>query len=576
MQIRGHLVDIFEQKITPVEIRIENGNIASINPLPATETAAGAPDPTGERTSLPYIIPGFIDAHVHIESSLLIPSEFARLAVVHGTIATVSDPHEIANICGLPGVEFMISNGHTVPFHFFFGAPSCVPATTFETAGATLDVAAVTQLLENPEIKYLSEMMNFPGVLQKDPEVMAKIAAAHRLGKPVDGHAPGLRGEQAKQYIAAGITTDHECFTAEEALDKLKAGMKILIREGSAAKNFEALIPLLNDWPQQIMFCSDDKHPDSLLAGHIDRLCSRAVTDHGIDVYKVLRAACINPADHYQLPTGRLRPGDPADLILVEDLQQFRVLQTYIKGRLVAENGKTNIPSAPQTTTPINNFKATPHTIADFAYPLDKWGEQENVEQCYCIEALDGQLITNKLIIPVADAQPRNGHLYSNPEKDILKIVVVNRYQPAPVAKSFIKNFGLKRGAIAASVAHDSHNIVAVGVDDESLCRAVNLIIEHKGGLACVDPGAPAGAKPETPAHSSAEHILPLPVAGLMSPDDSYRIADAYIALDRMAKGLGSTLGAPFMTLSFMALLVIPHLKLSDLGLFDGDRFSLV
>lgn len=590
MQIRGHLVNIPEQKITLVEIQIENGIIASVNPLPATETdvplpgpQASAGDSRGERTSLPYILPGFIDAHVHIESSLLIPSEFARLAVVHGTIATVSDPHEIANVCGLPGVEFMINNGHTVPFHFFFGAPSCVPATTFETAGATLDAAAVTQLLGNPEIRYLSEMMNFPGVLHKDPEVMAKIAAAHRQGKPVDGHAPGLRGEQARQYIAAGISTDHECFTAAEALDKLQAGMKILIREGSAAKNFDALIDLLNDWPHQMMFCSDDKHPDSLLAGHINSLCARAVA-RGIDVFKVLRAACINPVEHYQLPTGRLRPGDPADLILVEDLQQFRISQTYIRGKLVSENGKTRIPSTPQTTAPINNFKAKPQKVADFAYPLDKWGEQENVEQCYCIEALDGQLITNKLIRPVADVLPRNGHLHSNPEKDILKIVVVNRYQPAPVAKSFIKNFGLTRGAIAASVAHDSHNIVAIGVDDASICRAVNLIIEHKGGLSCVDPGASSATNPGASSNanlpastqSHAERILPLPVAGLMSPDDGYEIADAYIAIDRMAKDLGSTLAAPFMTLSFMALLVIPHLKLSDLGLFDGDRFTLL
>jgi adenine deaminase len=554
MQINGHLVDIIEQKINPVEIEINNGIIQSITPLPQGTSATGTP--------LPYILPGFIDAHVHIESSLLIPSEFARLASVHGTIATVSDPHEIANVCGLPGVEFMIRNGHTVPFYFFFGAPSCVPATAFETAGATLDSAAVTSLLENPEIKYLSEMMNFPGVLQKDPEVMAKLAAAHRLGKPVDGHAPGLRGEQARQYIAAGISTDHECFTAEEALDKLQAGMKILIREGSAAKNFDALIPLLKDWPGQMMFCSDDKHPDSLLAGHIDRLCARAVA-RGIPLFNILRAACVNPVEHYQLPTGRLRVGDPADLILVEDLQEFKVLQTYIKGQLIAENGRTNIPSTRLSETPINNFRAKARDVVDFAYPLDKWGEQENVEQCYCIGALDGQLITNKLILPVAEVLPRDGRLHSNPEKDILKIVVVNRYQPAPVAKSFIKGFGLKRGAIAASVAHDSHNIVAIGVDDESLCRAVNLIIEQKGGLSCVAPG-------------SADLILPLPVAGLMSPDEGYRIVDAYIAIDKMAKELGSTLDAPFMTLSFMALLVIPHLKLSDLGLFDGDKFTLI
>jgi adenine deaminase len=580
MQIRGQLVNIIDQKINPVEILIGEGVIRAITPIDTTKPDSVALVEAGG----PYILPGFVDAHVHIESSLLIPSEFARLAVVHGTIATVSDPHEIANVCGLPGVEFMIRNGKTVPFYFNFGAPSCVPATRFETAGATLDVAQVTSLLEQGDIKYLSEMMNFPGVLHKDPEVMEKIAAAKRLGKPVDGHAPGLRGEEAKQYIDAGISTDHECFTAEEALDKLKNGMHILIREGSAAKNFEALIPLLNDYPEKIMFCSDDKHPDSLLAGHIDRLCARAVA-RGIDVYKVLRAACLNPVKHYNLEHGQLRPGDPADFIVVEDLTHFHVLQTYIRGQLVAAKGVTKLMSThivsptPASAggmlaaSPVNHFKAEPRKVGDFAYYLDKWGEQENVEQVYCIEALDGQLITGKLIVPIADALPKNGQLHSNPEKDLLKIVVVNRYNAAPVAKSFIRNFGLRRGAIASSVAHDSHNIVAVGVDDESICRAVNLIIAQKGGLSCVDPGP---ATISIPVATGAELILPLPVGGLMSLDDGYRVAEAYTAIDNLAKTLGTNLGAPFMTLSFMALLVIPHLKLSDLGLFDGDKFALV
>jgi len=603
MQIRGHLVHIIEQKIVPVEIRIEEGRISSITPVTAIDPRAESPAPVTTTTG-PFILPGFVDAHVHIESSLLIPSEFARLAVVHGTVATVSDPHEIANVCGLPGVEFMIRNGNSVPFYFNFGAPSCVPATVFETAGATLDTAAVTALLEKPEIKYLSECMNFPGVLAKDPEVMAKIEAAKRLSKPVDGHAPGLTGDDLKKYIAAGITTDHEAFTYEEALEKLKLGMTILIREGSAARNFEALIPLLNDYPEQIMFCSDDKHPDSLLAGHIDRLCARAAAK-GIDIYKILRAACINPVGHYNLEHGQLKVGDPADFIIVDDLVNFRVSHTYIKGTLVASNGTSHLASTHLVTEPaptaaggllsaepINNFKARTHTVADFAYPLNKWGEEENVEQCYCIEALDGQLITNRLIIPIADTLPADGHLNSNPEKDVLKIVVVNRYNPAPVAKSFIKGFGLKRGAIAASVAHDSHNIVAVGVDDESISRAINLIIDQKGGLSCVDPGKSTAAA-NTPANAPApsditgepihitpaagtELLLPLPVAGLMSLDDGYRVADAYTAIDHMAKDLGSTLAAPFMTLSFMALLVIPHLKLGDLGLFDGDAFKLL
>ena len=629
MQIIGRLVDILQQNIYPAAVTIEDGMIKAVEALPADAAAAPASsDPHAAAPAAgPFILPGFIDAHVHIESSLLIPSEFARLAVVHGTVATVSDPHEIANVCGLPGVEFMIRNGHSVPFHFNFGAPSCVPATRFETAGATLDAKKVEELLSRPEIKYLSEMMNFPGVLHKDPEVIEKIAAAQRLGKPIDGHAPGLRGQQAREYIAAGISTDHECFTAEEALDKLQLGMKILIREGSAAKNFEALIGLLNDWSDQMMFCSDDKHPDSLVAGHIDRLCARAVAK-GIDVFKVLKAACINPVVHYGLESGLLRPGDSADFIVVEDLQHFKVLQTYIKGTLVARTGVSHIASttlaaSPSPTTasslltasPINQFNCNPHTPEDFAYPLDKWGEEENVEQVYVIEALDGQLITNKLVVPVADTLPAHGRLHSNPEKDILKIVVVNRYQPnIQVAKSFIRNFGLQRGALASSVAHDSHNIVAVGVDDESICRAVNLIIAQQGGLSCVDPAPPASsaasAAPSGPAAASApgftpisditgeplpgapipvlpDHSagassigssleLPLPVAGLMSMDDGYSVATAYTAIDHLAKGLGCTLAAPFMTLSFMALLVIPHLKLSDLGLFDGDAFKLL
>ena len=576
MQIIGQLVDILGRNIYPAVVTIEAGRIQSITPLSTTVSAdAAEPAPIVLPDNTPYILPGFIDAHVHIESSLLTPAEFARLAVVHGTVATVSDPHEIANVCGLPGVEFMIRNGNSVPFHFNFGAPSCVPATRFETSGATLEAAKVAQLLARDDIKYLSEMMNFPGVLHKDPEVMAKIHAAQRVGKPIDGHAPGLRGEQARQYIHAGISTDHECTTAEEALDKLQAGMQILIREGSAARNFDALIGLLNDHPNEMMFCSDDCHPDYLIAGHIDRLCARAV-GKGIDVFKVLRAACVNPVIHYRLNSGLLRPGHSADLILVEDLVNFRVMKTIIRGMVVAEYGVTHIASTPPHHDPINQFHCNPHTPEDFAYILNKWGEEENVEQVYVIEALDGQLITNRLIVPVGDCLPADGCLHSNPEMDILKIVVVNRYQPnRPVAKSFIKNFGLRRGALASSVAHDSHNIVAVGVDDDSICRAVNLVIAHQGGLSCIDPGTNGGEfAPIKP--NRAELILPLPVAGLMSLDEGYHVAGAYTAIDRLAKDLGSSLAAPFMTLSFMALLVIPHLKLSDMGLFDGDAFKLV
>lgn len=530
--IRGNLVDVHQKKIYAAEIVVDNERIVSIQPI-------------NEPTNQHYILPGFIDSHVHIESSMLIPSEFARLAVVHGTVATVSDPHEIANVCGMKGVDYMIENGKTVPFKFNFGAPSCVPATTFETAGAVVDSNDIEKLMRREDILYLSEMMNFPGVLDGEEEVMKKIASAKKHNKPVDGHAPGLRGDTARKYIDAGIYTDHECFTKEEALDKLQHGMKILIREGSAAKNFEALIDLLNDHEDMVMFCSDDKHPDSLVEGHINQLCARAVSK-GIDIFKVLKAACVNPVNHYKLKVGLLRQNDFADFVVVKDLKNFEVIQTYINGKLVSENRKTLIES--QNATAINNFNCSEKTVEEFKT------SHSNVS--VAIEALDGQLITNKFSFEGTK------DFVSDIENDILKIVVVNRYQDAPIATAFIKNFGLKKGAIASSVAHDSHNIVAVGVNDESICKAVNLVIENKGGVICIGGGN--------------DIILPLPVAGLMSTEDGYEVAKKYSAIDKAAKELGSKLSAPYMTLSFMALLVIPHLKLSDLGLFDGDDFKFI
>jgi adenine deaminase len=580
--IKANLVDIDQQTIYPAEIVVNEGKIVSATPIPPSQL-----------TIHHYILPGFIDSHVHIESSMLVPSEFARLAVVHGTVATVSDPHEIANVCGMEGVEFMIENGKTVPFKFNFGAPSCVPATIFETAGATLNSGDVEKLLQREEIKYLSEMMNFPGVLFKDKEVMKKIAAAHRLGKPVDGHAPGLRGEKARAYIQAPlnppqggtlnpdfvtISTDHECFTSEEALDKLQYGMKIIIREGSAAKNFEALIDLLNDYPDMMMFCSDDKHPDSLVLGHINQLCARAVAK-GVNVFKILKAACINPVLHYKLNVGLLKEGDAADFIVVKDLEKFEVVKTFINGELVAENGVSNIKTTKSGV--VNNFSCSKKKVEDFEIKSmpgremleSNWLHESGPDNIRIpvIEALDGQLITNRLSL-----KPKivNGKIVSDTERDILKIVVVNRYNNAPVAKAFIKNFGLKQGALASSVAHDSHNIVAVGVDDESICKAINLVIEKKGGVSATSPlpFSTSGEGDKNP----KELVLPLPVAGLMSNEDGYKVADDYTAIDKLAKELGSTLGAPFMTLSFMALLVIPHLKLSDKGLFDGDSFNLI
>jgi adenine deaminase len=456
----------------------------------------------------------------------------------------------------MEGVEYMIDNGRQVPFKFSFGAPSCVPATTFETAGAALNSTEVEELLQRNEIKYLSEMMNFPGVLFKDAEVMKKIAAAHKVDKPVDGHAPGLRGAQAEQYIKAGISTDHECFTAEEALDKLRYGMKILIREGSAAKNFDALVHLLNDHSALMMFCSDDKHPDSLVDGHINQLCARAVAK-GIDVFKVLRAACINPVLHYKMDVGLLRVGDPADFIIAENLTGFKIIKTYIDGQLVHKNGVSKL--EPVEVSVINQFDCYPKTPEDFAV---KSTLSANKTICV-IEALDGQLITNKLIVPVSFLKLKGDYLQSNPTEDILKIAVVNRFQKDSfVQTAWVKNFGLKHGAIASSVAHDSHNIIAVGADDENLCKAVNLVIKERGGVSCVS--------------NNESLVLGLPVAGLMSNLNGYIVAKQYTAIDEMAKALGSTLSAPFMTLSFMALLVIPHVKISDKGLFDGDNFTFL
>jgi adenine deaminase len=534
-EVSGNLIDILQQSIYPATIQVTDGHISRITP--------------NENVYDQYLLPGFIDAHVHVESSMLTPSQFARLAVVHGTIGTVSDPHEIANVLGVQGVEYMLQNGKEVPFKFCFGAPSCVPATTFETAGATVSVADVEALLAKPEVLYLTEMMNFPGVLQADADVMAKIAAAKRVGKPVDGHAPGLRGADAKKYIDAGISTDHECFTAEEALDKLQYGMQILIREGSAARNFDALIPLLDEHYERMMFCSDDKHPDNLVEGHINVLVKRALALK-LDLFKVLRVACVNPVLHYKIPSGLLREGDPADFIIIDDLHSFNILSTYIDGKLVADKGVTLIDSI--IAPVINNFDCIPSIPSDFWIPAS--GETVTVK---VIEALDGQLITNSLqeTLPVTD-----GKVNSSVEKDVLKLAVVNRYHPAPVALGFIRNFGFTHGAIASSVAHDSHNIIVVGVDDVSISLAVNAVIAERGGVSVVRDGVSS--------------VLPLPVAGLMSNIDGYEVAARYSELDAAAKALGSQLGAPFMTLSFMALLVIPHLKLSDLGLFDGDTFS--
>lgn len=535
MRVSGNIVDVLNSQIYPGTLEIQNDRIIGISR-----------EPKKYKT---FILPGFIDAHVHVESSMLVPSEFARLAVTHGTVATVSDPHEIANVLGVEGVKYMIDNGKTVPFKFYFGASPCVPATRFETAGDSLGLPEIEALLGQKNIRFLSEMMNFPGVLNDDPDVLAKITAAKLHGKPIDGHAPGLRGKILEKYVAAGISTDHETFQYDEGEEKLSLGMKLLIREGSAAKNFDTLSPLILTNPDQCMFCSDDKHPDDLVAGHINELAKRAIR-MGIDVMTVLKCACVNPVLHYGLDVGLLRPGDHADFIEVDDLERLDVLKTCIDGHIVAENGRPLLPHAKASLA--NRFSAEKKSLSDFAV-------KAKGKTMHVIEAINNQVITNRAQI---NPNVSNGYIVSDVERDILKLAVVNRYENALPAVAFVRNFGLKKGAIASSVAHDSHNVVAVGVTDEDICSAVNLVIEHKGGLSVV--------------YDNVREILPLPVAGLMAAEDGFEVARKYSRLDHMAKQLGSFLGAPFMTLSFMALLVIPKLKLSDRGLFDGETFQFV
>jgi adenine deaminase len=533
LELKGNIVDIKNKRIFKGEITIGNGKVTSVLERECDENY--------------YILPGFVDAHIHIESSMLVQSEFAKIAVKHGTVSTVSDPHEIANVLGVKGVEFMIENGKKTPFKFNFGAPSCVPATSFESAGAVIDSNDIKVLMANPDIKYLAEMMNYPGVLFDDAEVLKKIEWAKHYNKPIDGHAPGLRGDDVTKYISAGISTDHECFTYDEALEKLQKGMKVIIREGSAAKNFEALIDLLPEHFNNMMFCSDDKHPDDLLLGHINQLCARAITK-GVDVYKVLQAACINPVKHYKLDVGLLQVGDAADCIVIEDLKDFKTLQTYIDGELVFDNGRSKIKHVDFEV--LNNFDTDKKETSEFRF-------ESSADKIRVIECLDGELVTNQII---SEPLIEKGNLVSNTRNDVLKMTVVNRYKNDKPAIAFIKNFGLKEGAIASSVGHDSHNIIAIGVSDDAICKAVNLLIENKGGICAVS--------------NTEEKVVALPVAGIMSDQNAETIGQRYAELDTMAKQLGSQLHSPYMSLSFMALLVIPALKLSDKGLFDGSSFQ--
>lgn len=533
-QVSGQIVDVVNSRIFKGTVFVENGKIVNVI--------------EEENDNNQFIMPGFVDSHVHIESSLLVPTEFARLAVVHGTVATVSDPHEIANVLGIEGVKYMIATGKRSPMKFYFGAPSCVPATSFETAGAVLDSKAVDELLSMDDIKYLGEMMNYPGVIFDDNEVVAKINSSKLHSKPIDGHAPLLTGDDLVKYCNSGITTDHECSSLQEAREKVALGMTIQIREGSAAKNFDALIPIIEESPENVMFCSDDMHPHELINGHINSLVKKSIS-LGYNILDVLKSATLNPIKHYNLEVGLLQKNDPADFIIVDNFIDFNVLKTYIDGKLVAENNKSLIEEAEIEL--INNFMAENVDVDDFKV----YDEGGNIK---IISVINGELLTEKTI-----GRPKsvNDNLVSDVDNDILKIAVINRYEKKKIALGFIKNFGLKKGAIASSVAHDSHNIVVIGCSDEEMTNASNMIINTKGGLV---------------AWSHDDNIcIPLPVAGLMTNIDGHKIAADYQALVSLSKEFGSTLNDPFMTMGFMSLLVIPKLKLSDKGLFDCEKFEL-
>lgn len=531
--ISGNIVDIFNQKIFPGEIYVKDGIIREIIPVGSNRNT--------------YIIPGLTDAHIHIESSMLIPSEFSRLAVRHGTTATVSDPHEIANVLGSKGIKFMQHNSEKVPFKFYFGIPSCVPATNFETAGGYIGVEEINKLFQTGKFKFLAEMMNFPGVINGDRNIVRKLELAEKFNKPVDGHAPGVRGKDLEKYVSYGISTDHECTTIEEGKEKIMCGMKVLIREGSAAQNFNSLIPLIKEFPEKIMLCSDDMHPDDLEEGHINRLIKKGV-ELGYDIFDLIRAATLNPAMHYNLNTGLLRENDPADMVVVDNLNDMNVLETYIEGMKVFENGKSLIKHL--RTKEINIFNCKKITINYVKIPR----KQGKIK---VIEAFDGQLFTKRSIVfPVV----KEGMITSDLNNDILKIVVYNRYKHERPAISFVKGFGLKMGAMAETIAHDSHNIIAVGVRDEDIVCVINRIIDLKGGIVVSD--------------GNEMDEIQLNIAGLLTSADGREVAKKYKRLNHKINLMGSSLKAPLMTLSFMALLVIPELKISDRGLFDVQKFN--
>ncbi len=534
-EYKANIVDVVAKEMFYGKLIVENKRIKSIEKL-------GTVKDNGN-----FILPGFVDSHIHIESSMLSPVGFAQIAIKHGTVATVSDPHEIANVMGEKGVDFMIDAGKKVPLKFFFGAPSCVPATGFESSGAVLDSAIITKLIARDDIYYLAEMMNFPGVVYDDKEVMKKIKETQLVNKPIDGHAPGLRGDDLKKYCEAGISTDHECNNIAEAEEKIQNGMIIQIRDGSAAKNFEALYKLIDKYPDKVMMCMDDCHPDDLLKGHINRVVKDALNKN-CELFNVLRAVTYNPVKHYKLNVGMLQENDPADFIIVNNISEFKVISTIINGEKVYDNNKIlfEIPKI----EPINNFNCSKISVDDIK--IKNCNKKIKV-----IVAKDGDLVTSKLI---AEPKVFEENIVSDISNDILKVVVVNRYRNEKPIVGFIKNFGLKHGAIAGSIAHDSHNIIAIGVSDSDIVNSINILVENKGGVVAYD-------------NNNAEY-LELNIAGLMSNNDPEFVVEKYAKINDMAKQLGSKMKAPFMTMAFMSLLVIPEIKIGDKGLFDVNKFN--
>lgn len=530
--VKGVVYDPVMKQTIPGSIVIKKGVIESIE---RDENVVG-----------PIILPGFVDSHIHIESSMLLPTEFSRIAVQHGTVAVVADPHEIANAAGVDGIDFMIENAKLAEIKFYFGAPSCVPASPFDDCYQVIDASEIAKLMVRDDIHFLGEMMNFPGVIYDNEDVHNKIKSALKNNKPVDGHAPGLKDESLRKYVKSGISTDHECFTEEEAQEKLKLGMKVLIREGSAAKNYNTLHSLISKSPESVMLCTDDCHPEDLIKGHINIQFKRSL-DNGHNIFDVLQVTSVNPVKHYKLKVGLLQKGDSADFIVVNNLNDFKIVATYINGINVIEPKIVN--RKIDQYVPGYSFLATMNT--------ERLAVKANTANIRVIDAIDGELVTKSI---KHKAKIVNGLVVSDIENDILKIVVINRYKKDISSVGFIKGFGLKKGAIAESIAHDSHHLIAVGVDDESILKAIDFIVTNKGGV-CYNNGVETFG-------------LALPVYGLMGVEPAKQMAEKYELINKKVAADGCFLKAPFMTLSFMALSVIPELKMTPNGLFDVVKFQ--